>query len=138
LELTTTAPGTPPGASFTHKPAFNMEDTFKFQFTETLQSSCPNATLEITFYGKATWVESEGRFAIDFVMYEPGYVSILIPMGFCDSETLFMQCAEGGKMGVFLSKCRTAAHKAATEAGFFDSEKPNLHKPVMRQEISEL
>ena len=104
-----------------------MEDTFNFQFTETLQSSHPLITQEFEFIGTATWVEGRERFAINKVFCAQRYAHLEIPGGFTPLEILEAQ-EEDHTLDVFLSKCRTAAHKAATEAGFFDSE--NENQPV--------
>ena len=61
-----------------------------------------------------------------------------ILQGFDDLETLEMQQAATGDMGRFLALCRNSAHQEATERGWFDTVRPNLHKPIMRQEMSEL
>ena len=115
--------------------------TQNFSFTEILKSTLiPAIALEIRFEGTASWVAVAETFVINRVAWVDNkgrFTHIITPQDFTDELTLELQQAEPGEFGRFLSKCRTEAHKAATEAGFFDTERPDLSKPVMRQELSE-
>lgn len=118
-----------------------MKDEVNFKFPETLNSKhIPHISLQIFFEGTATWVEEAEMFAINRVFWNDMYgkgAFIITPQDFTPELTLALQQQEPGDFGRFLSKCRTEAHKAATEAGFFDTERPNLRKPIMRAEMSD-
>ena len=116
--------------------------THTFSFTETLTSAHVSAiTVEICFEGTATYVQEAETFAINrvFCLKTDGRtIHINTPLDFTPERTLELQQAEPGDFGRFLSKCRTEAHRAATEAGYFDTERPGLRKPIMRAEMSEV
>ena len=116
-----------------------------FSFTDILTHPLlPDIQATATFEGKATWFEGAEGFAIENVMCALScggakqFIPIEIPKGFDAEATHFLQTHTHGDFGRFLSKCRTEAHKAATEAGFFDSPRPDPRKPIMRQEMSEI
>ena len=114
--------------------------TIKFSFPQTIPTICPQISDTVEFYGIATWVPEAERFAIDKVsarMPNGEHMPIEIPTGFDAMETYRFQ-AEDGPLAKFLSRCRIAAMKAATEAGKFDPQRPDLRKPVLQQDISEM
>ena len=119
-----------------------MKDEVNFKFPETLNSKhIPHISLQIFFEGTATWVEEAELFAVNRVWWgdkSGTFTFILTPQDFTPELTLELQQAEPGDFGRFLSKCRTEAHKAATEAGFFDPARPDIRKPVMPLELSEI
>ena len=119
-----------------------MKNEVNFKFSETLNSKhIPHISLQIFFEGTATWVENAEAFAINRVFwhYASGVGAFIItPQDFTPELTLELQQAEPGDFGRFLSRCRTEAHKAATEAGFFDTVRPDIRKPVMPLELSEI
>ena len=119
-----------------------MKNEVNFKFSETLNyKHIPHISLQIFFEGTATWVEEAEMFAINRVFWNDMYgkgAFIITPQDFTAELTLELQQAEPGDFGRFLSKCRTEAHKAATEAGFFDAVRPDFSKPIMRQELSEI
>ena len=117
----------------------------KFSFTDTIKHPLlPEIQAIATFEGKATWFEDAESFAIESVMCALScggakqFVPIEIPKGFDTEATHYLQAHTHGNEGRFLSKCRTEAHKAATEAGFFDPVRPDIRKPVMPLELSEI
>lgn len=118
--------------------------THTFSFTDLIKHPLlPEIQAIATFEGNATWSEGAESFAIESVMCALScggakqFTPIEIPKGFDTEATHYLQAHTHGDFGRFLSKCRTEAHKAATEAGFFDPVRPDIRKPIMRAEMSD-
>lgn len=110
----------------------------KFKFTQTLPTHYPGLTTSAYFSGEAQPVLGGILIKNAFCQIGEAHKSLEILSGFDDAETLQMQSAATGDYGRFLALCRNAAHAALLKAGYFDPERADLSKPIMRQEMSEM
>ena len=107
-----------------------------FTIRQTVQTVFPQNEVTLIFYGLANvHFDQDGNHEIEIT-------SITGPKG-SEFGTLEIPDFTGqktayGEMGRFLSLCKTEAHRVALEMGYFDAPRPNLHKPVMLQEMSEI